>query len=93
MYFSDLAYSSVPPVMKRAKQEGLTRFMKTANNLQAPAFNRLFPARLSEGNVPDINKACRIGFNASSASRAPFSRRRSERAHSILRISDNASAA
>jgi len=67
--------------------------MKTASNLQAPAFNRLLPARLKEGNVPLINKACNIGLSASSVSNAPFSKRRSDRAHSIFRISDNASAA
>jgi len=67
--------------------------MKTASNLHAPAFNRLFPARLKEGNVPLINKACNIGLSASSVSNAPFSRRRSDRAHSTFRISDNASAA
>jgi hypothetical protein len=67
--------------------------MKTANNLHPPAFIRLFPAKLNEGNVPLINKACRIGFNASSASNAPFSRWRSDKPHSIFRMSASASAA
>ena len=68
----------------------LTLLKKTANNLQPPLIF-LLPAKLNNGKLPLINKACNIGFNVSSPPSTPSSFN-SVRPHSGVKTSARASA-